>query len=85
MNFLKILNYPIPNPPQDSNWANGFFGGDKRLINPVLYYILTRLTDLEKRAYLAKYLVPFTLPDDVPMDDEIKKYMDEYRDLQAEF
>jgi intraflagellar transport protein 81 len=61
------------------------FSGDKRVIYPVFYYLLTRLSDLEKRAYLSKFLVPFTISEDVPIDDEIKKYMDEYRDLQAEF
>lgn len=43
---------------------------------PVFYYILTRLTELEKRAYLAKFLVPFVIPDKIPMDEELRKYME---------
>jgi len=84
-NFVKILNYPVPAPPQEVNWQNGIFGGDRRVIYPLLYYLLTRLTEHEKRAYLARYLVPFELPEDIPLDEEFKKYMEQYRDQQAVF
>ena len=38
--------------------------GHKTVVYPVLEWLLTRLPDLKKRAYLAKYLVKV----DVPMD-----------------
>lgn len=85
MNFLKILNYPVPVAPQDVAWQQGFLQGDKRVIWPIVYYLLSRLPDLEKRAYLARYLVPFVVSEDVVIDDELRKYMDEYKNLQAEF
>ncbi|KRX08285.1 hypothetical protein PPERSA_01746 [Pseudocohnilembus persalinus] len=86
VSFIKVLNYPVPqNPPQDSNWQNGLFNSEKRIIYPVMYYLLSRFSELKKRAYLAKYLVPYQLMEGIPLDEEIKKLMDQYKDLQAEF
>jgi intraflagellar transport protein 81 len=80
-NTLRILNYPIPPPPQDVNWQNGLFSAERRIVYPVIYYLLTRLSDLEKRAYLARFLVPFTIPDEIPMDEELKTFLNQYKDL----
>lgn len=41
-----------------------------------MYYLLSRFSELKKRAYLAKYLVPYQLMEGIPLDEEIKKLMD---------
>lgn len=55
--------------------------GDKRIIYPILFFLLTKLEEHHQRAYLAKYLVPFTLPPEIPMEDDMKTIADKYRDL----
>ncbi|KAL4499945.1 hypothetical protein ABPG72_015294 [Tetrahymena utriculariae] len=84
-NFLNILGYPIPPPPNDVEYQTQLLQGEKRVVNPILYYLLSRLEEHQQRAYLAKYLVPFTLPEDIPFDEEMKTFNDKYKDLQAEF
>lgn len=85
VSFLKVLNYPVPPAPNDETWAQSLFRSEKRVIHPVLYYLLTRLPELEKRAYLAKYLVPFVIPEDIPIDAELRDHLNAYKDRQAEF
>ena len=46
------------------NFREAMLEGHKTVVYPVLEWLLTRLPDLKKRAYLAKYLVKV----DVPMD-----------------
>ena len=58
--------------------------GDKHIIYPILYYLLTRWEVLEKRSYLAKFLVEIEI-DDQFMDEELRSKYDEYKDLQATF
>ena len=41
--------------------------------------------DLKVRAYKGRYLVPIVLPDDLPVDEEIKKQSSEWNQLVAEF
>ncbi|EGR32885.1 intraflagellar transport protein, putative [Ichthyophthirius multifiliis] len=83
--FLNILSYPVPQPPNDVQFSQQLLTGDKRVIYPVLYYLLTRLEEHQKRAFLAKYLVPFMVPEDIPLDEDMKQQIEKYKDLQAEF
>ncbi|KAM3147649.1 hypothetical protein pb186bvf_000456 [Paramecium bursaria] len=80
--FLGILSYPAS---YDDKWQQGLLQADKKTIYPIFYYLLTRLPDLEKRAYLARYLMPVQLPEEFQMDNDIKIQLDQIKDLQAEF
>ena len=42
--------------------------GDKRTLYSILHWILQRVPDLKRRAYLAKFLVTLAIPDDYMMD-----------------
>lgn len=42
--------------------------GDKRTVYSILHWILQRVRDLKRRAYLAKFLVTLAIPDDYMMD-----------------
>jgi len=59
--------------------------GDRRVIYPIVYYLATRFQDCEKRAYLARFLVPFEIQEDLQGDQDIKTMHQQYKDLQAEF
>ena len=57
--FLRVLNYDCD---FNSDWENGLLNGDKKIIYPILYFLLKNLGPLRKRAYLAKYMVPIEVP-----------------------
>ena len=59
--------------------------GDKRTIQHVLWWLITRLADLQRKAYTAKFLVPLAIPDEHLVDDEMRDTFQVYKDLQAEF
>ena len=59
--------------------------GEKRTIHHVLFWLLTKLADLKRKAYTAKFLVPFKVPDEFLADEEMEQTFQVYRDLQAEF
>ena len=46
---------------------------------------MTRLADLQRKAYTAKFLVPLAIPDEFLVDDEMRETLQIYKDLQAEF
>lgn len=55
-------------------WQQGLVHGDKRIIYPVVYFLVTRFDECHKRAYLAKFLVPFEIQEDLQGDQEIKNF-----------
>ena len=54
--MLRILKYKPPDHLSEV-FRQGLVEGDKQVIYPVLEWILTNVTELKQRAYLAKYLV----------------------------
>lgn len=59
--------------------------GEKRTINPILYYLLKNFEDLQKRAYVSNFLVSLEIPENIAADEEIKKLILMNKDHQAEF
>ena len=47
--------------------------------------MVTRLQELQRRAYTAKFLVPLAIPDEFLADEEMRENFQIYKDLQAEF
>lgn len=80
--FLKVLNYPISN---EHELQKGIVFGDKKVIYPILHYILTNLSHMQQRAYLARYLVNIYVPEDLLMEDDMKEVYQQYKELQAQF
>ena len=82
---MKILNYPVP---YDQPWATSLLSADQKVVYPIFYFLLSRLIsrwlsylinslpELEKRAYLAKFLVPLFIPEEFLVDNEIKTILD---------
>jgi intraflagellar transport protein 81 len=50
-----------------------------------LHWALQRLPSLQKRAYLAKYLVPEAIPQEFMQDDVLVELHGSHKALQAEF
>lgn len=59
--------------------------GDKRTIQHILHWIITKLPELQRKAYTAKFLVPLAIADQFLVDDEMRETFQIYKDLQAEF
>ena len=70
--MLRILKYK---PPDEiaNNFRQGLVEGHKQVIYPVLHWLLSRIPELKKRAYLAKYLVKVDLPPEVSADPDVSE------------
>ena len=59
--------------------------GERRTIQHLLYWLVTKMPELQRRAYTAKFLVPLQIPDEFLVDEEMRDTFQVYKDLQAEF
>ena len=80
--FLKILSYPSN---FDMEFQRGLLYGDKKVIYPILHFVLTQLPQMEQRAYLAKFLVSVYVPEEMLAEDDMKEVYQQYKELQAQF
>jgi hypothetical protein len=61
--FLNILKYQMPTEEEEKqHMMVGLAEGEKHVIYPILHWCLHKFQSLQKRAYLAKYLVPEPIP-----------------------
>ncbi|CAH1781188.1 unnamed protein product [Owenia fusiformis] len=83
---LRILKYK---PPTDASnltvFRQGLVVGDKPVVYPILEWLLHRIPDLKKRAYLAKYLVKIDVPQEILQDDAVNDLYIQYEDLIEQF
>jgi len=84
LGMLRILKYK---PPDHLSvvFRQGLVEGDKQVIYPVLEWILQRIPDLKKRAYLAKYLVKLDIPPEISADQDVAEIYEQYEDLIEQF
>ena len=80
--FLKVLGYPCDFNP---NYCRDIVHGEKRTLQHILFWLLSRLPDLQRKAYTAKFLVPLQIPDEFMHEDDMRNTLQVYKDLQAEF
>lgn len=82
--FLRVLNYRHPNHEELADIL--VINKDQQAIYAVLHFLFSKLPDLRKRAYLARFLVDPGIPQDVmASDDEILNTYQQYREMQREF
>lgn len=80
--FLKVLGYPSDFNP---SFQRDIVHGEKKTIQHLLFWLISRLPELQRRAYTAKFLVPLEIPDEFLGDEEMRETLQYYKDLQAEF
>ena len=80
--FLKVLGYPSDFNP---NFCRDVVHGEKKTLQHVLWWMLTRMPDLGRKAYTAKFLVPLQIPDEFMVDEDMRNTLAMYKNLQAEF
>lgn len=54
-----------------SEFRQAIILGDKNVITHILYYLLSKLPELKKRAYLARFLVKIEVNPDIEGDQDI--------------
>jgi intraflagellar transport protein 81 len=84
MGFLQMLKFEVP-PQQAEAFAAGLGSGDKGAVYPVLHWVLQRLPQLQKRAYLARYLMPLSIPVEFLQDPALVDALEAYKELQGDF
>jgi intraflagellar transport protein 81 len=83
LEFMRVLNYKISIEMQQAKAA--LLHGEPQLIYPMLAWMLQRLPELQKRAYLARFLVNVEVPEHMFTDEEVVEVYQNYKDLQEEF
>lgn len=80
--FLHVLGYRCS---YDMEFQQGVMSGDKRTVHPVLYWLLSNLEQLKKRAYLANYCVNLEVPEEFLRDESVYELYQHYKELQSQF
>lgn len=63
-NFQRLSSYR-------STFRAGLVQGDKLVIYPILEWLLKRVPELQKRAYLARFLVKIDVPSEIMAEEGI--------------
>merc|ERR1719446_100995 len=83
LDFLRVLSYKLNVENQLAKQA--LLHGEPAFIYPILTWMLQRLPELQKRAYLARVLVNVEVPEHMFTDEEVVEVYQNYKDLQEEF
>merc|ERR1719446_2032134 len=83
LDFLRVLSYKLNVENQLAKQA--LLHGDPRMIYPILTWMLQKMPELQKRAYLARFLVNVEVPEHMFTDEEIVETYQNYKDLQEQF
>lgn len=80
--FLHILGYQCS---FDIEFQQGLISGDKQTVHPILYWLLSNLDQLKKRAYLAKFCVNLEVPEEFLREENVYEIYQQYKELQSQF
>jgi intraflagellar transport protein 81 len=80
--FLYILGYQCS---FDIEFQQGLMSGDKHTVHPILYWLLSNLEQLRKRAYLAKFCVNLEVPEEFLREEQVYEIFQQYKELQGQF
>ena len=58
---------------------------DRNVVYPLLHYLVQRLPQLKKRAYLARFLMTIKIPQQFALDPQVAEVFGQYKELQKEF
>ncbi|KAM9391908.1 intraflagellar transport protein 81 homolog [Pholidichthys leucotaenia] len=84
--LLGMLKYRPPGNVTDvSGFRQGLVTGSKPVIHPILHWLLQRVPELKKRAYLARFLVKLEVPAEFLQDDVTNDTYHQYEELVEGF
>ncbi|CAH8872973.1 unnamed protein product [Trichobilharzia szidati] len=83
---MRLFRYKLPSDAEGlSSFRQGLVTGDKMVIYPLLEWLLNRIPELKKRAYLARFLVKVSIPSEFMQDDEISCLYQQYESIIENF
>jgi intraflagellar transport protein 81 len=82
--FLVVMKFNIPEE-QMEDFQNLLLEGDKEMLQTIMHWCLQKFEHLQKRAYLAKYLMPVEIPAEFFNDDLIAELSQRLKELQTDF
>ncbi|CCW60482.1 unnamed protein product [Phytomonas sp. EM1] len=83
--LLKPLGYRVP-PLIQSTFHASFANAEPTVIYPMLYWVLTHMEINKKRVYLARFLQPLEIPDDIrAQDEDVRGLYAQYQQLRGAF
>jgi intraflagellar transport protein 81 len=80
--FLHILGYLCP---FDTEFQQGLISGDKNTVHPILFWLLSNLEPLKKRAYLAKFCMNLEVPEEFLREEKVFEVYQQYKEYQSQF
>ncbi|CAE8622461.1 unnamed protein product, partial [Polarella glacialis] len=80
--FLHILGYQCS---FDIEFQQGLMSGDKNTVHPIMYWLLSNLEALKKRAYLAKFCMHLEVPEEFLREEQVYGAYQQYKELQSQF
>ncbi|KTG34858.1 hypothetical protein cypCar_00040677, partial [Cyprinus carpio] len=84
--LLGMLKYKPPGGMSEvSSFRQGLVIGSKPVVHPILHWLLQRIPELKKRAYLARFLVKLEVPAEFLQDDVIAETFHQYEELVGGF
>eukprot|EP00656_Telonema_subtile_P029311 TRINITY_DN32463_c0_g1_i1.p1 TRINITY_DN32463_c0_g1~~TRINITY_DN32463_c0_g1_i1.p1 ORF type:complete len:678 (-),score=300.26 TRINITY_DN32463_c0_g1_i1:240-2273(-) len=83
--FLRIMQYRSPANLGPEELGAQLVQGDRGCTYHVMNFLFSRLQDLKKRAYLAKYLINVDIPQELLGDEEILTTYQQHKELQRAF
>ena len=83
LDFIKLMKFPITG--SEADFMNQLVMGNHGAVYPLLHYFLDKRPSLEKRAYLAPFLVPIDVPAQYMVDNTVNGVYQSYRGMQQEF
>ncbi|XP_059379171.1 intraflagellar transport protein 81 homolog isoform X1 [Carassius carassius] len=84
--LLGMLKYKPPGGMSEaSSFRQGLVMGSKPVVHPILHWLLQRIPELKKRAYLARFLVKLEIPAEFLQDDIIAETYHQYEELVEGF
>lgn len=82
--FLMVMKFNVTDDQMD-DFHMLLMNGDKDILHTVLHWCLQRFDHLQKRAYLAKYLMPIEVPPEFQGEPLILDLLSRLKDMQADF
>ncbi|EFC48068.1 hypothetical protein NAEGRDRAFT_64053 [Naegleria gruberi] len=83
--LVVILGMKNLRQENQNELAQGMVNGDRKTLYPILFSICSKIEDMQKRVYLAKYMVEIKVPDEFLMDQEVSSVFQQYKQLIQTF
>lgn len=82
--FLTVMKFSV-NQDQAQDFEDALMQGDKDSLTSIMFWCLQNFDRLQKRAYLAKFLLPVDIPPEFQGDDLIVELTMKLKTLQGDF